>query len=201
MDQIRKPQQKRSKETKEKILDAAYRLFCRDGYYNTTTNDIARAADVSIGSLYSYFKNKDTILLEILDRHNASFTKVYRELCADLNACLSEPKAWLRNFLEGLIRVHLSTKEFSREQTILSYSKPEVAAVLNEQQKITLGEMRNYFESSKQYLRVSDPDAAVIVTFHMISSIVDQIVYGNNNMETERILSEGVDAVYKYLMG
>ena len=65
---VRKPRQKRSIETKEKIVSAAYQLFCEKGYYNTTTNEIAQVANVSIGSLYSYFKDKDTIFLEILER-------------------------------------------------------------------------------------------------------------------------------------
>ena len=62
---VRQPKQSRSIEKKESILNAALTMFGEKGYYNTTTNEIAEAAGVSIGTLYAYFENKETILLEI----------------------------------------------------------------------------------------------------------------------------------------
>ena len=54
--------------TVEAIVEAAARLFVRDGYANTTTNRIAELAGVSVGSLYEYFPNKASILLALLQR-------------------------------------------------------------------------------------------------------------------------------------
>jgi AcrR family transcriptional regulator len=50
------------------ILDAAARLFAEKGFHRTTTKDIAEAADVSEGTLYNYFKNKEDMLLGIMSR-------------------------------------------------------------------------------------------------------------------------------------
>ena len=58
MGNIRTPQQKRSEETRKRIIAAAERLFSEKGYYNTNSKEIAKAANVSIGSFYSYFKDK-----------------------------------------------------------------------------------------------------------------------------------------------
>jgi AcrR family transcriptional regulator len=44
------------------IADAAVQLFVRQGFHKTTTRQIARAAGVSIGSLYEYFACKEDIL-------------------------------------------------------------------------------------------------------------------------------------------
>ena len=65
---VRQPKQKRSIQMKEKILSAAMQLICDMGFFETTTNEIAKAAGISIGSLYSYFSDKDTILAELLER-------------------------------------------------------------------------------------------------------------------------------------
>lgn len=63
------PSQERSRRTVERILDAATRVFDERGYAGATTNDIADEADVSIGSLYQYFPNKDALLVALTKRH------------------------------------------------------------------------------------------------------------------------------------
>ncbi|WMJ89112.1 TetR/AcrR family transcriptional regulator [Anaerocolumna sp. MB42-C2] len=197
---IRKPQQKRSIETKEKILDAAYRLFCKKGYYNTTTNEIAQVANVSIGSLYSYFKDKDTILLEILDRYNESYIKVHDELSRDMELYKTDLKLWFRRLIEGLIEIHQISKELNFEMNILCFSIPEVAAVQEKQREKTWQMTLQCFYMYKEYIKVKDIEAAAIVTYKLINAVVDQIVFCKNKIDNERILQAGVDAVYKFLI-
>ncbi|MEO8800507.1 MAG: helix-turn-helix domain-containing protein, partial [Polyangiaceae bacterium] len=62
------PLQERSKVMFETILQAAARVFVRDGF-DATTNGIAQAAGVSVGSLYQYFPSKDAIAVELLRRY------------------------------------------------------------------------------------------------------------------------------------
>ena len=61
---IREPVQKRSIEKKEKIIESGFELICEKGYYNTNTAEIAKAAGVSTGIVYNYFKDKHDILIE-----------------------------------------------------------------------------------------------------------------------------------------
>lgn len=63
------PVQARAVETRDRILDAAARVFGQHGYAAGTTNRIAEAAGLSVGSLYQYFPNKDAILVELVRRH------------------------------------------------------------------------------------------------------------------------------------
>jgi AcrR family transcriptional regulator len=49
------------------ILQAALSLFTTRGYFNTSVHDIRREADVSIGSIYHYFKNKEAIAQALYD--------------------------------------------------------------------------------------------------------------------------------------
>ncbi|WP_026406284.1 TetR/AcrR family transcriptional regulator [Actinomadura rifamycini] len=63
------PRQQRSADTRERIIQAAARVFVEHGYAAGTTNRIADEAGLSIGSLYQYFPNKDAILLELTRRH------------------------------------------------------------------------------------------------------------------------------------
>ena len=57
-----------SQERKEQIIDAATQVFSRAGYEKARMDDIAEATGVSKGTLYWYFKNKDALLMAILDK-------------------------------------------------------------------------------------------------------------------------------------
>lgn len=62
------PQQARSQQTVEWILAGATRVFRAEGFA-ATTNRIAEAAGVSIGTLYEYFPNKEALLVALAERH------------------------------------------------------------------------------------------------------------------------------------
>jgi AcrR family transcriptional regulator len=78
------PRQERSRRTVERILDAAAHVFHEQGYTAATTNDIADEAEVSIGSLYQYFPNKDALLVALTRRHIESATAGLTDLLGQL---------------------------------------------------------------------------------------------------------------------
>lgn len=53
---------------KEYILDAATDLFSKQGYDNTTIDEIAKKSEFSKGSIYQYFKSKEEIYTTIFER-------------------------------------------------------------------------------------------------------------------------------------
>ncbi len=52
----------------KKILDAAVIEIAHRGYYNTTISQIARRAGVADGTIYLYYKNKESILVSVFER-------------------------------------------------------------------------------------------------------------------------------------
>ncbi|MFC9438557.1 TetR/AcrR family transcriptional regulator [Nocardia sp. NPDC057030] len=66
--QRRRPTQERAKATREHILDTAAQLFGERGIANTSTNRIATAAGVSIGTVYRYFTDRSVMVEELLRR-------------------------------------------------------------------------------------------------------------------------------------
>ena len=79
--ETRVPKQKRSIEKSEKIIEVAYQLFMDNGYFNTSTVDIAKAAGLSVGVFYSYFADKKDILLVCLEQFEDYFMEnIYQEI-------------------------------------------------------------------------------------------------------------------------
>lgn len=62
----RKPKSSQGEETKQTILLAAVQIVLSQGVDSLNTNNVAKKAGVSVGTLYQYFNNKDEILLELL---------------------------------------------------------------------------------------------------------------------------------------
>lgn len=59
------PTQTRAKQTVSNIKETIIELLSKQPYQTITTNQIAEQANISIGSLYKYFPNKDALLLDI----------------------------------------------------------------------------------------------------------------------------------------
>ena len=63
------PQQERSRIAVAAILEATTRILTEEGYEKANTNRIAERAGVSIGSLYQYFPNKESLITALLVQH------------------------------------------------------------------------------------------------------------------------------------
>ncbi|HEX8692315.1 MAG TPA: TetR/AcrR family transcriptional regulator [Longimicrobium sp.] len=57
--------------TRERLVDAAMRLFWEKGYNSTSIADVLKAADANAGSLYHFFPTKQDLLAAVLDRYLA----------------------------------------------------------------------------------------------------------------------------------
>ncbi|WP_310481815.1 TetR/AcrR family transcriptional regulator [Chamaesiphon sp. VAR_48_metabat_403] len=63
------PKQDRSRVTVEAILEATTRILVEEGYDKANTNRIAERAGISIGSLYQYFPNKESLMTALMEQH------------------------------------------------------------------------------------------------------------------------------------
>ena len=99
------PSQERSRRTVDRILDAATRIFHEQGYTGATTNDIADEADISVGSLYQYFPNKDALLVALTQRHIATTTTDLTNLLLDLPRD-SDLETTFRSVVDFLVSQH-----------------------------------------------------------------------------------------------
>ncbi|OLR91337.1 TetR/AcrR family transcriptional regulator [Actinokineospora bangkokensis] len=71
----RTPTQYRASRQIERILDAASRVVTEKGFAGTTTADIAKAAKVSIGSVYRYFPDKTAVMKAVVERNSARYLR------------------------------------------------------------------------------------------------------------------------------
>jgi TetR/AcrR family transcriptional regulator, fatty acid metabolism regulator protein len=68
----------RESDKHQQIIEAAVRVFARNGYYNSRVSDIAREAGVASGTIYLYFKTKDDILVSLFREKMAAWVASVR---------------------------------------------------------------------------------------------------------------------------
>ena len=198
---IREPKQKRSVETRDKIRSAALALFCRDGYYGTTTNAIAKEAGVPIGSLYSYYADKDALFLEILSDYNELFVKANDEILSREDLYRADKRGWMRALIENLIAVHERSRELNREIKILSLSRPDIAAMRDRNDVVVRKLTLDFFMRYKGEFAIDDVEAAATVSFTFISAVVDYLVFERPDADRKRIIDAAVEGIYRALKG
>jgi AcrR family transcriptional regulator len=66
-------------ETRQRILDAAIRVFSRDGVSGATTREIARVAKVNEVTLFRYFRNKNELLRQMVLRSCKRYEQVFAD--------------------------------------------------------------------------------------------------------------------------
>lgn len=100
------PKQARSRKMVGWILDAATRVFEEYGYAGATTNHIADKAGVSIGSLYQYFPNKESLLTTVAMQHLEEGKGVAEKLLADVMDAPPRLDVLLKVFIQEFIAQH-----------------------------------------------------------------------------------------------
>lgn len=78
--EVRKIARPRTEEMKERIREAAIMVMSERGFHLTTTDEIAKEANCSVGTIYNYFKNKNDILSYIFLVEKENMEDIFREL-------------------------------------------------------------------------------------------------------------------------
>jgi len=143
----REPRQKRAQHKVELILEAAMRLLDKGGFELLTTNAIAETAGVSIGTLYQYFPNKESILDALSGREVAELSE--RVIQALQNPALTSPRERIGHILRAVTsaygerrRVHRLVIEYSfaRGSNRIAPLIDRIVALLKSRDKTPLSE-------------------------------------------------------------
>lgn len=98
-----------------------------------------------------------------------------------------------------LIMIHESSKDLNRELNILYNSNAKVASVVDEQHKKIRNIIREWLGFHENDIKVTDIDSAIIIIEEISNSIINRIVFKKDDIDSNRILNAGIEAINKYL--
>ncbi len=194
----KRPRQERSEATVDAILEAAARELAREGYEAATTNHIAKAAGISVGSLYQYFPSKDAIAVELIRRFRADRLAFVR---ARLEAVGEKP---LASVVRALFASALQAEGI----------RPELYRVLIEQVLRTNArrELRGYEEKLEAVIvealkrvqpapPIADFDLAAFMMVRVVLALVHSANADKHRYSADALTSELTKLIVGYLGG
>jgi AcrR family transcriptional regulator len=195
----RKPKQERSRETRERILQAAAQVFAEHGYSAGTTNRIAEAADLSIGSLYQYFPNKDSILVELTRAH----------LVGGADHVTARLTAGLPDGLEAKLRLAVvamldNPRDAHRLHQVLFEEAPRPPGLLQEMRAVERDaiDLVAALLAEEPEVQVADLALAATMVVTTIESLVHRFIARDpDTLDVEAFADELVAMLLRYLRG
>ena len=175
INEIREPIQKRSIEKKEKIIKSGFELICEKGYYNTNTAEIAKAAGVSTGIVYQYFKDKHDILVEGIKRYASDIFYPMLNVTSNIKIDKNNLDFILRNMINAFVENHKLSQVAHEEIMAMTHSDKEIAEFFQENEMVMTKNISkilvdNGFDSKNL-------DEKVHISIHLIDDLCHEIVY------------------------
>ena len=174
LDNVREPKQKRAIEKKEKIIDAGFKLICKNGYYNTNTAEIAQEAGVSTGIVYQYFKDKYDILLEGLEKYGDD---IFFPMPKDNNYTFDKKDfdKMLKNMINYFISNHKVSNIAHEEITAMIHSDKKVAEFYYKRELEMTNSIKNILINNN--FNDDDLDEKVHIMMGLIDNLCHEIIY------------------------
>ena len=172
--EVRKPTQKRSIETKDKIIEAGFELICNDGYHNTDTSKIAKKAGVSTGIVYQYFKNKRDIFLAGLDKYADSIFYPTFDI-SDIEFDKNNISKNIKDIIEKYINKHKLSAIAHEEIMSMTHSDKDVAFYFYKREMEMTNKVAEFLE--KNGLSTNNLHEKVHIIIGLVDNLCHEVVY------------------------
>lgn len=189
--------QDRSRATVDALLAATARVLVREGYDRTSTNKIAEAAGVSIGSLYQYFPSKEALVAAVIDRHIGEMMDLVRSSFVRVAALPIADAA--RELVRVMIDAHRIEPKLHR---VIVEQIPRVGNMQNierlDEEAIAL--VRAYLAARREDLAVEDLDMAAFLAVTAVEAMTHAAVLRRPELlSDERFVDEVAAMIVRYL--
>jgi len=195
MEYVKQPKTRRGEATLKKICEAAEELFSENGYYNTEIHDITQKSGVAIGTFYTYFPDKNSAFLYLLDGLGHKLRQTIRQAKGELatDSFIELERISIRIFFDfvrehfGIFRI-VWQAQFVDEDSFKRYYERFCNGYMNEIVKAQqAGQIKNFDPKIIAYALMgihsfvtlncfvfekTEPDEAVV------EQLVDFIAYG-----------------------
>lgn len=175
--------QERSRATVDALVEATARILVKEGYDKASTNRIAEAAGVSVGSLYQYFPSKEALVVAVIDRHNQETMRLVRSA---LNEVAGQPvERVIRKMVAVAIQAHRINPKLHR---VLTEQIPRTGQLENVEafNREYFSLFRNYLDSCSDALRPKDLGLATYVCVASMEAVAHNAVLRNEKLSDEQ---------------
>lgn len=198
MAETRFPTQKRSLEKRKKIIEEGFSLICEQGYYQTTTNDIAKKCDVSVGIIYQYFSDKKDIFLEGVKNHASAIMYPMLDILKERNLEKENFSALLEEIIDYYIHAHNMSKKAHEELLAMSHLDNDVAKIFKDAELDLTANMITILEKNQIFLPNSKEKMHIIIG--IIDNFCHEMVYHKHSELDYEIMKKEVIEIISHMI-
>jgi AcrR family transcriptional regulator len=180
------PVQTRSSVTVTSILEATIQVLLHRGPERLTTTRVAERAGVSVGTLYQYFPNKQSLLFALLENHLGGVLGAVARACRDSR---DQP---LENMVEAVVGAFIDAKLNRADVSIALYkvaSERESRAVIARLGNSARNEMIAMLKTLPG-IQTDQVEFAVFMTFSAMAGATREVLEAGASPETVRSLRQ-----------
>jgi AcrR family transcriptional regulator len=172
--------------------------MAQNGYHNTSSNEIAKKADVSIGTFYSYFKDKKELYAELV---GDIYSYVINETSSAMNNIPddTDDRALAELAIAMLLKSHYYKKDFQKEIASLSCQSEEFRAIEEQYKSHVPDFFLGMIEKCGTELRIKDVDLAARIILTTVESVIHETVFNGDGSQDDKVVKELADLVLRYL--
>lgn len=196
MRRIRIPQQRRSMEKKLRIMEAARELFAQKGLSGTNSNEIAAGAGVSIGTFYSYFRNKKTLFLDILQQYLENFIAGIYQLQTDDTIPLKDN---IRSHINKAFAAFDLHPAFHREALVLKFSDRDVRRLFGDAEQKQLVLISSLLKPYSRPGSGRNLQVAAKVIHSAVENVGHYVKFLDSPLQRDHLVEELTEMVYHYV--
>ena len=197
---IRKtPRQRRSTETVEAILTAAAHILEKDGFEAATTNRVAVKAGVSIGSLYQYFPNKESLVRALNDRHTQEVLELLRKRFLEVREATLEDS--VKAIVRAMVEVHRVNPALHR---VLVNIVPGIGGLAETKalEDAAAALLTQFLKTRKAQLRPLNPELSAFMLVHAVEALTHAAVLERPELlKGDVFVDEASRMILGYLQG
>jgi AcrR family transcriptional regulator len=188
--------QGRSRLTVDALLEATARILVKEGYDRASTNRIARAAGVSIGSLYQYFPGKEALVAALIDRHMGEMMQLVRG--AFLKVASGPVETAVREMVRVMVDAHRVDPRLHR---VLVEQTPRIGRLENIEalDREAYAMVRAYLEAHAGELDVANLDLAAFVCVQTVETLTHAAVVQRTETLTDDAAQALIDEVTRLI--
>ncbi len=198
--QIRKtPRQRRSAETVEAILTAAAHILEKEGFDAATTNRVAVKAGVSIGSLYQYFPNKESLVRALNDRHTQEILELLQRRFAEIRDAPLE--VCVRAIVQAMVDVHRVNPALHR---VLVNIVPGIGGLAETKalEGAASALLSQFLRNRNAELRPLNPELSAFMLVHAVEALTHAAVLEHPELlKGDAFVNEASQMILGYLRG
>ncbi len=201
MSSVRTPKQKRGIETRKQITKAAFKLFAKKGIHGTNSTEIAKKAGISTGSFYAYFKNKKTLLLEMLEDYlEQHYRMAWRPLSGFNLDELDRDK--ISAILASVFEAYDIAPEFHRQTHALRYTDRDIKRIYEREREREIDQIRYVIEKNTPHrVNTLDSQVASLLIHNSVENVAHTIKFMGSDIQEKHLIDGLADMITGYIMG